>query len=170
MGGAIDVFKCFVSISGSSFAECKSFSGGCLFLQNSSIYLNNCSFANSASYDSGGAIAFFGNGNNLFLTIEYSLFSQNSAGVQGGGLFLSTSSRSMIIGTIFDNNIASNGNGGAIFAQITSSSIHLIGSLCIRNSASLFGGCLYSLINGSNVNAESVNFLNRAEVHYFLSL
>lgn len=88
---------CYVELYGGAVIEGRGFSGGIDAIDGAGIYVAN-----------GGELFSNGGANRV------SIF--NNIGYYGGGLYIVDSGKATLLNTAFTNNIAQNGNGGAIYA------------------------------------------------------
>ena len=130
--------------------------GGVFFISGTSMSttITDCSFINNRAINSnGGALHVSGS---RTVSINGNTFTNNTAGRDGGAIFLSTTS-AINAGNEFVNNTADD-DGGALF--VSSGSTANGGNHFINNRASDEGGALY--ISGSSTNNDNTFINNTA--------
>ena len=107
-----------LNIAGSNFSNNKAASTGgaftALYVSQITIEIKECQFINNTAYEGGAIVYELANGIHN-MTIERSLFKSNSAGLNGGAMFVRLSTV-IIIETIFSNN-GGKGAGGGIYVN-----------------------------------------------------
>ncbi|KAL4462668.1 hypothetical protein ABPG74_000498 [Tetrahymena malaccensis] len=138
-GGSIYSIHSTLSLSGCSFNNCSSILGGCIYLQNGNIQLNQIKSSISTSAEDGGFL--YANSIGQFALSNLEL--QNCKAFNDGGCIYMTSSggtSSFITQTQIQNSRAF-GSGGAILLDNTDLSINK--SKFINNTAGIGGAIRY---------------------------
>ncbi|MGL6298311.1 MAG: right-handed parallel beta-helix repeat-containing protein, partial [Methanobacteriaceae archaeon] len=135
IGGAVSIKENNAFIVNCSFTNNQAPSGGAIYWTgaiDSNNYILNCNFTgNDANASVGGAIRSSGS----YLKITNSKFVSNTAVSNGAGIYLSYSSFTNIIDSCnFTSNVAS--NGGGVYVSGDVSSLTVLDSIFISNSAS----------------------------------
>ncbi|MFM2392636.1 MAG: hypothetical protein RLZZ546_613, partial [Bacteroidota bacterium] len=130
---------------------------------NSNLKISNCAIYNNVANDDGGAI-FSHNSEASFIN---TVFSDNTAGVNGGGIYLQTNSTVNFTNTVFVDNLYFSGGGGAIYNTV-GTAVNIYNSILWDNTNSWNGGGIrnvrYSLIQDNNTFNGGVNTNNIFEV------
>jgi len=112
--------------------------GGIAVGTGTSVVVRRSTLEGNAAGGAGGAIAHLG----AALTLEDTLVRDNVAATSGGALRIGPSSSASISGTLFENNVAAGGNGGAIASEGT---LDVQASSFVANRAKGRGGAVASL-------------------------
>lgn len=159
-----------VNINGGEFVKNRASHGAGIYNNNSSITLNNVSFAaNDTNGGQGSAI--YQTGNSAQLIIKNSRFSNNTyngaANNSGGAIAANAGLIDISSGTVFEKNHAKL-NGGAIYLDGTAK-LSMTGVELTENHAVGDGGAIYLNVNNSPVNQHVLNTStligNKAEGH-----
>lgn len=149
-GAAIANSSGTIFINNSTFSNNQAYNdGGAIYNNGGAVTINNSTFVSNAVTDPtsrGGAIASLGGS----LTINGSDFGGNSAVLQGGSIF--TTSTTGIVNTTFYDNITA--NGGAIFS--INNDLTINNSTFDDNSALDDGGAIFAFnMNSFNINTSA---------------
>ncbi len=154
-GGAIGG-SLMMKIENATFTNNSAVDGGALYTQ--FLEGNHLSFqSNHADGFGGGAYVW-----NRSLSLQNSTFSQNTAGVDGGGIYHNTDSfynhSNVISGSLFHLNTAGS-NGGAFW---TSASMNVVNSTVAENTATSFGGGVFIAASGLVTTTHTTLAFNQA--------
>jgi hypothetical protein len=97
---------------------------------------------------SGGAVC-WGSGVTNIITCTSNVFTSNSAGDWGGGVYCQGFGTTTLLGNTFTGNNSGYAGGGAACAPYTDGTVTLSGNVFSGNSASLYGGGVYCSVGGS---------------------
>jgi len=160
VGGGYDVRD-----SSATFIDCDFFeneassNGGALYINNSSVTLENCSFSqNSARDEWGGGGAIFVTGVSI-LNINDCEFSKNSAAA-GGAILNGYEDTIVIVNSNFEKNSAHKW-GGAIFTN-ASASFTIENCIFTENNANWHGGAIHINWESSPTITNSIFYQNKA--------
>eukprot|EP01121_Diplochlamys_sp_Union-15-3_P004466 TRINITY_DN1465_c0_g1_i1.p1 TRINITY_DN1465_c0_g1~~TRINITY_DN1465_c0_g1_i1.p1 ORF type:complete len:529 (-),score=92.87 TRINITY_DN1465_c0_g1_i1:83-1486(-) len=160
-GGCVSLVNIsHIVIDNCVFSNCYSVeNGGAVYsyIETGNISVSNCSFTNCNSVNGGGLYVADDRKNtaNLASHISESIFDQNSASNQGGGIYLASGSASWVLsGITLNNNTAS--DGGGLYSDI--GHLNISKSLVTNNQALEFGGGVCS--NQNRVYVSSTLFNN----------
>jgi hypothetical protein len=112
--------------------------GGGIFIESGSATIIDSSISGNSAVGPGGGIR-----SNTNLTIENSTISGNTSSSWGGGIYTSGNSLTVKNSTISGNSATGNGDGGAIYANMSGGSIAIENSTISGNSSSFPAGGLY---------------------------
>ena len=166
LGGAVyTIGYCYVYIEKSWFDSCKAFKAGDTFaiVLSYELTIRDCEFDNNTAEHFDGGAVYVSNYSYTFIdgsqfsmnkaargaislvtsanaAISNCNFSENSATLNGGAIYLNTGSKVLLTQTIFDSNSA--GMGGAINVEVNAKA-KIKESTFIGNTASSFGGTLF---------------------------
>ena len=121
-----------------------------LFIQNSTVLLENTIISGGAGIGNGGAIAIAQSDVNL----TNSTISENSATFLGGGIYASSNSTVTLSNSLISNNIADNDGGGILISN--SSTLSLENSSISGNTGDLGGGIFAATGSSITLNTSSV--------------
>ena len=150
-GGALRlVNSASADINGSSFTNNKTGASAAAIDADSTsgnLTISDSDFSGNASNDNGGAIYF--SGSSTSLTISNSRFTKNTADSNGGAMHVGAFTTVNISGSIFTDNVATNGTGGALdFASTPGvGTVDISGSRFMRNVAGQSGGAIDSSVS-----------------------
>lgn len=116
--------------------------GGAVYLENGTLDLTSCSFANNSAQNGGAVYIESGTVNLTACTIGGSSTTANTANECGGGFYLANSSASLTFksGTISNNKATE--NGGAVYLAGSSASFEMENGVVSSNTA-VNGGAVY---------------------------
>ena len=175
-GGAIYAqSNSFLQIFGSIFNENNSTYYGCAIysVQSGNISINSSNFSNNhfffmdASYGSGGSIFSIYTQLNSMFQIVSSIFTENNSTYYGGAIYLEQFANILINSSIFSNNYAEFGGGGAIclIHSQPNSLLHIFNSIFADNkSPYYYGGAIYFVEMG-NISIHASNFSNNYDFY-----
>lgn len=116
--------------------------GGVAIKRDATVTINSSTISGNRA-GQGGAISAHGGGDTVTsLTVFDTVISDNTASVQGGGLYVSTATIS-IDDTTISGNTAGSGGGGGLFSEYNAYEISILDSTISGNSANGYGGGLY---------------------------
>ncbi|HOY11697.1 MAG TPA: hypothetical protein PLY70_01100 [Saprospiraceae bacterium] len=110
--------------------------GAAVFIRdNANVVFENCAFYSNIALGSGGAIFAYAS------TVRFvnTIFSDNTAGVNGGAIYMQTNSTINVINSTFSKNLYYSGGGGAVY-NTTGSTLNLHNSIVWGNTNSWNGG------------------------------
>lgn len=151
-GGAVAIIDTTSSLT-ADFAEFEanrgSFSGGALYVYDSTATVNDCVFTanNTANlYPPYGGGAVFVGGSNGYAAITNSAFESNVSGSDGGAVFVEYATADIVTSTFFSNESLM--DGGAVYIKYSPKTT-ITDSVMTDNESELFGGAIS--INTSDV-------------------
>ena len=143
-----------VEFSSCKFENCSADgNGGAVYMSDGSVSFSGSNSFSNNSANNGGAMYVSG-GSSLEFSSRTS-FRNNTANTNGGALFINASSLTPDLSSItFTGNIASDGNGGALYLRSPAT----IGGTFSENYAKSSGGAVYINSSSSSVTINEVNF------------
>ena len=113
-GDEVVIDQCIFTENSTTSTDTDTGYGGAIAMNGvSNLTINDSEFAGNTSAKNGAALGIIDG--NLFLTGD-NLFSENITATNGGALYMSSCSKLQINeGTVFDGNVATNGEGGAMY-------------------------------------------------------
>eukprot|EP00210_Caulerpa_lentillifera_P000395 g385.t1 len=122
--------------------------------------VSGCTFRdNSAWYEGAALVVFY---RSLFTVVD-TKFTNNSAGLYGGGFRIHVLAETVATNCAFDLNTA--GEDGGAFSVFNGSSLYLADSTLTRQSSNKFGGSI-NVQDGSKINITTTNITDSSSVDY----
>lgn len=161
-GGAVHLYSSAyesLTIEGSAFSDNNTeFEGGALYIFTSdapgdpmSLNISTCQFNNNSTSTDGGAL-YFTNSNQATFAIDACQFSNNSASSDAGAIAFSTGTfTGTISNTVFENNKAETGNGGALFFDRSRLQSFGINSAQFIENSSYNGAAIFASVDLADV-------------------